>query len=303
MTKILIGSKALNHHGIFLNRNSRDIDFISSKNDAINFIQNFFDDFNLEEKLNKIHAKNNFFHVEAELNENETSKEFISLVKNDSETQMGNVFDSEFLIPSLGVLLGLKLTHRFKRSSPHFLKTMRDIQLLRSLNVKVPNSESWKNWFLKREKETLNYEHPNLNMNKKQFFKTPNVTYKYDHDSIHIAIKRGEKPAYEYFKPNSNEVFCSKEMFFNCDYQTQLNAVIEESTVLALERCIIPSNYTARPMFGYQTALKNICTGTTSGWFREFAWENYDNAIAQYDENYVDKFKEALNNNIIKPFN
>jgi hypothetical protein len=303
MIPVLLGSEALRANNIKITRKLKDIDILSDLSTGLTFAKQLFGDtFNQRNNKNHYHFDNRIFHLEVETIDNQLSNNFYQLILNDKNTFKVNRHDFEFLIPSTEILLGLKLTHRYKRNSQHFIKTMRDIQYLRNLGIKVPESKEWKDWFKAREKETYAYDHPSLNMTKKDFFKTPNVKYKYDHDSIHLAVAIGEQPAYMYFKPENSDVLCSKEMFFACDFSVQLNAVIEETMVLALERSLIPTEFKARPIFAYETALKNICTGTTSGWFREFAWENYDLALNAFNLDFVEKYHRAFKDGNILPF-
>lgn len=124
----------------------------------------------------------------------------------------------------------------------------------------------------------------------------------YDHDSIHDAMKHLRYPAYQYYKPAVAEVFCSQEMFNKQHIDVRLYGVLEEALVLALERSQIPFNYEPDPKKSFDIALNKVCTSITSGWFREFAWEHYDRVQEMYNSNYVDRFKKALADGIIKPF-
>lgn len=206
-------------------------------------------------------------------------------------------YNSFFDAPSLNILYELKLSHRFLKNSPHFLKTMRDIQFMRTLGAKVEHPD----WLKAREKETYNYSHPKLNVMKDQFFKKEDgIDYIYDHDSIHVAIARGERPAYTYFKPENSEVMCDKNMFFAASEEIRLHSVVEEATVLALERSQIPYKDKVSPRWSFEHALMKVCTSITSGWFREFCWENFDKALALYDEKYVDKFWNAVEKGIVQ---
>lgn len=206
----------------------------------------------------------------------------------------------------LNVLYALKMSHRFRRNSPHFLKTMRDIHLMRSMGATIP--ESGQEWFRLRERETYNYGHPKLNTSKKEFFSSDSIDYKYDHDSIHLAIKTFDQPAYNYFKPNTNEVFCSKEMFKSCSEEIKLAAVYEESGVLAIERSLVPHPGVLTPERAFATALEKVCTSITSGWFRDYAWENYNEVLRvaesrfNTDLDYFRLFQEGLKNGTVKPF-
>lgn len=198
------------------------------------------------------------------------------------------VLGVEIVVAPLTLLYTLKMTHRFKKGS-HFLKTRSDIMFMREMGISIPSDHDTQEFFRLRQNEALNYEHPKLNRSKSEFF-SPVVDYVYDHDSVHWAIRRGPQPAYEYFKPPGNEVLTSRSMFEDLPYDIQLNAVIEESTVLALERSQIPHRGKITPMDSFKIALEKVCTSITSGWFRTFAWENYDAALAAADPQYAEKF-------------
>ena len=206
------------------------------------------------------------------------------------------------------VLYALKMSHRFLKNSPHFLKTMRDIK-----EIETRYCADWwgaglippflKEWYKMREKETYNYSHPSLNRKKKDFF--VDDFYVFPHDDIHMVIARMDKPAYSFFKDDECEVKCSKHKFFNeCSEEIRLNAVLEEALVLSLERHQIPNNYSPNPKKSFLISLEKICTGITSGWFREFSYIHYDDVVALYDNtayNYVDLFKHVVARGDITP--
>lgn len=203
-------------------------------------------------------------------------------------------------VASPAMLLLLKLSHRYRKDSPHFLKTMRDIQFLRSKEVSVP--KEWLPLLKEREKETYSYAHPKLNQDKKSFFDNSNGMYIYDHDSIHRAVAVEATPAYTKFSEDGQEVKSSRKKWEQCSHMTKLLAGLEESYVLALERSLIPLPAVLTPRQAFDKALGKVCTSITSGWFREFCWENYDNISMLYDESFVDKFNAALERREIKPY-
>lgn len=208
-----------------------------------------------------------------------TAEKLVKLVQEDPDT--------DGMVPSLDVLYMLKMTHRFKKNSPHFLKTMADIRLMREHGAKIRPEHM--EFFKEREKETYTYSHPKLNQSKKDFFNTPGIVYTYVHDDIHGAVKHLDRPAYEYYKPDAAEVFCSKDMFYAVDESVRLYGVLEEAYVLAIERSQVPFPGTD-PKDSFLIALEKVCTSITSGWFREYAWENYEKIVEMYDESYVQKF-------------
>jgi hypothetical protein len=62
--------------------------------------------------------------------------------------------------------------------------------------------------------------------------------------------------------------------------------------VLALERAIIPNETEVNKAF--DIALEKVCTSITSGWFREYAYNNYFKVKELYHDSFVDKFNSAL---------
>ncbi len=173
------------------------------------------------------------------------------------------------------VLLMMKLSHRYLKNSPHFAKTMKDIWAFRKAGVKLEDPELI-DILKQREEETYTYAHPKLNVDKKDFFSGDGVNYVIDHDLIHEYVKLWSKPIYQKIAVVGQEVFSSKDKFF-CELsdQEQLSAVWEESAVLAIERSLLPFPGTLTPHQAFLKALEKVCTSITSGWFREYAWENY----------------------------
>ena len=100
-------------------------------------------------------------------------------------------------------------------------------------------------------------------------------------------------PAYAYFKPEDNDVLCDKDMFFACSEEIRLAAGYEETCVLALERSQIPHPH-SDPRASFLLALEKLSTSISSGFFREYVWENYDAIARMYDPMYVEKFKQAV---------
>lgn len=77
--------------------------------------------------------------------------------------------------------------------------------------------------------------------------------------------------------------------------------VIDNFEVLALERSQIPFKNMA-PKTSFLIALEKVCTSITSGWFREYAWENYDKVVSLYDPNYVKMFWNAVDKGVVKQY-
>ena len=308
---LLIGSGAAYHWLYSSYRTPRDYDFITTYND--------FEVWKQREKKNikylmpankgkKMIAKDgsNIFEFEIAW-PGSTAEKLLNILnteeaKQDQLTSRDTNMHNDYQIASLQLLYTIKMSHRYLRNSPHFLKTMNDIRYLRQYfdndNIIPP---LLKDWFKEREKETYDYGHPKLNQNKDGFFdKNQGVVYIFSHDSIHEHVARLDKPAYTYYQKDGEEVMCSKEKFFSVSEEIRLNGVLEEALTLSLERSQIPFKGKISPKASFDMALEKVATSITSGYFREFAWENYHKVSSMYPENYVDKFWKAVEEGKIK---
>jgi hypothetical protein len=202
----------------------------------------------------------------------------------------------EVMVPSLDVLLAIKESHRFRKNTVHFVKNRVDYLKLKAAGVTVV--DNLKEFVKLREAETYTYAHPKLSTSKGEFFNPKQVTYVYDHDSIHLAMAYPLAPAYQSFQ--TAEVFCSRSMFEAQPFETQLRSVMEECYVLSLERSQVPFPGRLTPRRSFLVALEKVCTSIASGWWREFAYTHYDQALALYSDEYMQKFADGLANGIIQ---
>jgi len=300
---IIIGSAALNMQTNSMYRHPKDLDVICATKDLQLFVDSLSSEVLEQKQYNdKLVTKLcDGLIIECEpILPQSNQTELFNLVINDSNSIIVNDGNISLIYPSLDVLYMLKMSHRYLRNSPAFLKTIRDIKYLRSLGAKFDSK--YLDWYKQRELDTYWYNHPNLKVGKNDFFKLSEVPYIYDHDDIHESVKHLDKPAYLYYLKTGEQVMCDKALFDVLPHKTKLLGVLEESYVLALERHQIPNNYTPKRKRSFEIAISKVCTSITSGWFREFAWEHYDEVVELYSDNYVDKFKSSLKNNLIKPF-
>ena len=232
----------------------------------------------------------------------------------------------------------IKMCHRFKKNSPHFKKTMDDIHFLRNVIGGKAVGELWlgsnERLVAKRESESYSYGHPKLNVSSKEFFSGDGVNYVYDHDSIHLTVALTERtsvqrtsgpsvpgklvsygkevtttyPAYTFYMKEGSEVMTSREKFMSVPEVIRLRGVYEESCVLALERSQIPHGLGKdggpTPRWSFEKALEKVCTSITSGWFRDYAWENYNAVLDLYnqlgEDDYIERFKR--NQHLLKAY-
>ena len=240
--------------------------------------------------LNGKHPHSNITEIEL-VGRYETAQELYDLIINDPET----IIEGEFAYASLDECYMLKMSQRYLKNNPHFIKTMRDILNMRKMGATIQKKH--KKFLKERERVTYWYKHPKLNKDKMEFFNGDGVTYLYDHDAIHESVKRDVAPAYTFFQSENAEVMCDMKKFFELPEQVRLNAVYEESCVLALERSIIPFGTPYERAFAM--ALEKVCTSITSGKFRAYAYSNYYAVREMYDPATFDNFfKDVLNDKV-----
>lgn len=320
---LLIGSRALIHNNPQLAETRKPVDW-----DIIATI----DQFTAWHKANKHKLKfavptqggkyyhcqdKEGVHYEFEIAWPGTSAELFLVAYSDGET-----WNSEYGydIAVNNDLYLIKMSHRFKKNSPHFNKTMNDIKFLRQ-EVGMENLDYWmemhQDLFNLREKESYTYSHPKLNVSSKEFFSGDGVDYIYEHDSIHLTValtrigelgKSSLIPAYTFYMKDGSEVMTSKEKFFAASDKIRLYGVYEEVCVLALERSQIPyglgKDGGPTPRQSFMMALEKVCTSITSGWFRQWAWEAYDEVVDLYEKlgegDYVKRF--LANQHLLIPY-
>mgnify|MGYP003478506570 FL=1 len=313
---ILIGSRAMSFNlGREYRKNILDWDFIATQNEYEEFKSLLGDKliFEKDSKFGKTMIVNGLGPVEIEIVEKSGSQEIYDYnqFQNFTRDKKINEIVGEtytFNVATPDVMFLLKMSHRYLKNSPHFLKTMRDIQFLRTtFVVKIP--ERLKSTYKARQNFTYDYALPTLNKKKVDFFENNQEGYKtqdymvYDHDSIHEVVKLYEKPAYDFIKYDSEDVLCSKELFERLPLDLKLATVYEEACVLALERHQIPNNFRPDPDTSFKMALEKVCTSIASGWWRGWAWKHYDMVLEFYDVSpvfYVKACKDAIEDGTLK---
>jgi hypothetical protein len=305
---VLIGSGALAELGLKDHDTCRDIDVIATHEGYQSIIQQLkrgdvpisYGPLSGDKMIIKNHLSPDI-PMEVEMAwPGTTGEEFLRLVQTDSRSK----FDDVWVAP-VEALYALKMSHRYLKDSPHFEKTRQDIMFLRRELDTREIDPHYAEWFKRREKATYNYGHPNLNQKSQSFFSGDGVAYVWDHDSIHEAMKIYAKPAYKYFQ-GPDEVKVDRERWEVLAHQVKIASVVEESYVLALERSQVPFDFKPDPVWSFKKALEKVCTSITSGWWREFAWEHYDEAVILFEDlqskdSYVDLFHRSVRGGTIKP--
>lgn len=287
-----IGSVALNHH--FPGQPMNDVDVIADFETGVSFLQ--------ENGYNVIYPINN---GKTLVGKGDGAIAEVSIAWPGTTNEMLLKHMGDRNVASVDELYLLKMSHRYLRNSPHFYKTMKDIKFLRSKGATIP--DELYELFIKREHETYDYAHPSLAQNKKNFFSDDGIKYKYDHDSLHEAVAiLGKKPMYTRYQKDGAEVACDYSKWDKLEHSHKLMAVAEEAAVLALERSLIPYPGKLGNLEAFKLALMKICTSITSGWFRNFAWENHDEVLDMvivHEYDYFGLFQEGLKKGIVRASN
>ena len=113
---------------------------------------------------------------------------------------------------------------------------------------------------------------------------------KYDHDSVHYSVAYGDHPIYEdVFVPGAN-IAMDMAAIKALPFDQQVRLYREEIYATALERWVIPSNYTISPTMAYARAYQKTVTNLTKGWSARFLVENYG-VFRKADMDYVGHHK------------
>lgn len=194
------------------------------------------------------------------------------------------------------LLYTLKLSHAYW-DGIHWAKTMADIAFFQSRNV--PFDEDIFDMLFKQWEEIKGPKRSSLNKSNEDFFKD-NVRRKYVHDDLHYAIAYYEEPLYQRIKKNASKALTSKFLFDALSHQDKIKLAREEIYVTALERFLIPNDFRTNTQAAYLGALKMLITSMTRGFFARFLVENWLELRNRDNHDFCGKFKEALNNNLIK---
>jgi hypothetical protein len=137
---------------------------------------------------------------------------------------------------------------------------------------------------------------PSLKKSKSEFF-DDYVTKIYEHDDIHAATCYGIRPIYKELQSDDGTVWCSRAKWEALPHEDRIRCIREEAFVIALERFVIPQIALDKKhmpaKMAFNKAVFRICTTLTSGWFRNFAIENWPE-ITNCNYDFLGKFHESF---------
>ena len=137
---------------------------------------------------------------------------------------------------------------------------------------------------IKLTKEAYPQGNPKLNQTNEMFFDDP-VVKVYDHDFLHELYAYEDRPMFEKLKrPEQFDLArCNKDLWDKLSQTQKLQCVAEETYVIATERFMVPNDWSYPTKKSYYYALKKVCTTLTSGWFRDFAIDNFPQVFELFD--------------------
>jgi hypothetical protein len=300
---IIVGSKALKYYFPNIQREIKDVDVIGTQSD-INYLCNALQPEkvrNTEHITTLINIQNKFGIWDTnnvEILNADASQSLRRYI--DYDTKSGNL-GSGIRYASLEVIFSLKKSHI--HFPIKFDKHIKDYCLLYDyLNGKDKLSDITKLNFKETESRVGKLRTPSLNKSTKEFFGQSNgyVETLFIHDDIHRVMAHYDKPLYERMQKDLSLAKCEKDMWETFTFEEKCKCVLEEAYVIALERKILPSIFGGKAWVNSEEALNwslmRVCTTLCSGWFRDFATNNYLKIKEYINQNYVDKFLEAYQN-------
>jgi len=304
---LIVGSKALKHHFPQINREVKDIDIIGT-NDNIKYLINALLPRKVRETkhittLIDIQKQNEFFNTKnVEILNADNSESLRKYINYDTHNgYLGNGL--RFASPE--VILSLKKSHI------HFpIKFDKHISdycfLINHFNGVDKLSDITKLNFKETEERVGKLRTPSLNKSTKEFFGQSDgfVQTFFIHDDIHRVMAHYDMPLYERMQKDSTLAKCEKDMWNEFTFEDKCKCVLEEAYVIALERKVLPSVFGGKkwvsPEEAINWSLMRVCTTLCSGWFRQFATDNYLKIKDFINRDYVEKFLTAYQNGEIR---
>lgn len=199
-------------------------------------------------------------------------------------TPLGPMF-----VAPMTLLYLLKRSHAWRDRS--FEKTMYDLWK-RELYLEEDCLSDIERDLLK-ERTELSYKRfpqrtPKLNKSVTAFFDDPVDKY-FDHDWLHEVFAYEDKPMFTRLQPDPESAWCAEDLWKKLTYEQRLQCVAEECSVIATERFVVPKNWVFPTRLAYIWALRKVCTTLCSGWFRDFAIDNYGHVLDLFSQ---DRFNE-----------
>lgn len=193
------------------------------------------------------------------------------------------------LLAGPNVLYTIKVSHAFwNLRNGSWSKHMHDVMYFQDKGCTIVDGlydVLYKTWV-----EVHGPKRANLNVPASEFF-TGTVQRKYDHDSIHASIAYGSQPMYEKILRDGSEVAVARDKFEALTHEEKCQLVREEVYATALERILIPKDYSASPRAAYAWAMRQTVTSFSKGWFPFWIVTNFKD-VQRPDCDFVQRHKD-----------
>jgi hypothetical protein len=211
-----------------------------------------------------------------------------------------------FNICDLNSLYIQKRSHVWRpiKFARHIMQLQNIISLLEE---ELPLSE--RNQYLLKKRIKLTKEKygdrvPSLNKSNKDFFDDTVKKY-YVHDEVHEVMAHYDRPLYESLKYDDkmDSAFCSKDLWEKLSYEDKVKCVQEECYVIAVERFVIPRFLKGEKYppenITFMRALEKVCTTLCSGYFRDFAIDNWSEC-RKFTPGFYNKLFTAIDKGVLE---
>jgi len=302
---LIVGSAALNYHFPNYQRQVKDIDVIGTLED-VKYLTGLLK----PEKIKDNHYIVSLFNIQNTTDIfNTKNVEILISDYSDALCEYINYenYNSEISWASPEVLLSLKRSHI--HFPIKFEKHIKDYNFLLSTLKEDKLNHITEINFKETEDRLGKLKTPSLKKSTRKFFDQSQkyVKYFYVHDDIHKVMAHYDRPVYEDMQVNDESAWCQKDLWDNFSFEKKAKCVLEEAYVIALERKIIPMLNGVGDIISskkaFEWSIMRICTTLCSGWFRQFATDNYTKIIEYYNPEYVQKFLEQEKKGNIRKIN
>jgi hypothetical protein len=290
---LIVGSKALKFHYPDFPRKVSDIDVIGFTND-IDYLVELLQPCEIKKSEHTVLLKN----IQNKTDIFDTDNVEVLLADNSTSLKMYLDYDRINLFASKEVIFSLKKSHinfpiKFKKHIHDYCFLYEQLWGEDKLSeITLINYKETEFRLGKLKTPSLNKSVDNFFGQSKDYVKSYFI-----HDEIHKVMAHYDRPLFEKMIVEKTSALCDKKLWRIFPYEHKCQCVLEEAYVIALERKILPmifgggKGYTSDEAFDW--ALMRICTTLCSGWFREFATNNYFIIKMLYNKNYVEKFLES----------
>ncbi len=138
-------------------------------------------------------------------------------------------------------------------------------------------------------------KHPKLNVPVDEFF-DDYVTKKFNHDWLHEVVAYHQQPLYKSLQNDVESAWCKLDLWKKLSYKDKVLCVTEEVTVIAVERFLVPTDWQTPAKLAFMKSLEKVCTTLCSGWFRDFAIDNYPQIVQEFSQERFLGIKQTIDN-------